>query len=37
MSRNMSRMKKEKKLFIILKLRNFMKKFMLTPQTKHQM
>ena len=35
MSRNMSRMKK--KLFIISKLRNFMKKFMLTPQMKHQM
>ena len=35
MSRNMSRMKK--KLFIISKLRNFMKKFTQIPQMKHQM
>ena len=33
----MSQKKKEKKLSTISKLRNFMKKFMLTPQTKHQM
>ena len=37
MSRNTSRMKMKKKLFIISKWRNFMKKFMRIPQMKHQM